>query len=146
MLLRDDVQIALNDVESLCMEAVDHYAAASERIGTGPLAELMQDLAEQRKREADALADQIRAMGELPKGPDKDSEDVRELLSVITDLFSGNNHASVIDAREHAEARLADAVDAALKHPLPPALRELLVAMQSSIRDARRRLAEHRSG
>lgn len=144
MLLRDDTQVALNDVESRSLESADHYAAAVHRTEDDTLALLMSELAELRRQQAAELAAQIRAAGDLPKAPDQDRQDMRDLMNMIRPLLTGDERVSLISEREQAEDKLADAVDAALAVSLSREARSLLIGMQSSVHEAKRRLAEHR--
>ena len=115
MLLRDDRQVALNVVETLCIETADHYTAAANSIDDAALAHLFNDLAGQRRLLADELAAHIRALDDLPQQPDPDREAAAQALSAIKAFFSGNAKSVLLDERKHAEEKLATAVHAALQ-------------------------------
>lgn len=144
LMMRDARQMALNEVEVRCMEAADHYATAAQRIDDEDLAQLFVELARERKRQAAELVPQLRALGDLPRAPDKDRETVEEMLSSVKSFFSGDKRATVIDEREQAEVQLADAVTAALQCELPPETQNMLLAMRSSIDAAKKNLEAHR--
>lgn len=144
MLLRDEKQMALNDIESRCMEAADHYDAAARRVHDDELRQLFAELAASRRRQARELAPHIRALGDLPKAPDADQEDMRELLYTIIPLLSGDQRASLINEREQADRELLQSVDCALRQPLPAEIQADLATMRDTIAGDARRLAEHR--
>jgi hypothetical protein len=145
MLLRDDRQMALNDVETRCLEAADHHASSARRTDDAALAELFSLLAQERLQQAAALAPHIRALGDLPKTPDPDKEDFGQLLEAILPLFSGDARDSMLDEADEAEAALEEALAAAQRCALAPDTHDLLGAMQASVELARRQLAAHRT-
>lgn len=126
MLLRNQQQLALNQVESLCIEAADHYAAAASQTDDAKLVELFEELAEHRSRLAAELADHIRAMDDLPQAPDPDRETADDVISAIKSFFSTDADGNLIDERQEFEHRVALAAEAALQQPMPEATRLLL--------------------
>lgn len=126
MLLRDDRQIALNEVELLCVRSADHYAAAASRTDDDALAGLFGSLAEQRRLLADELATHIRALDDLPQQPDPDREAVENALTGIKAFFSGDARGTLIDERADEEEMLATAVRTALQQDLAPDTHALL--------------------
>ena len=144
MLLRDERQVALNDVETLCIEAADRHEAAARRIGDDALARLLGGLAALRRRQAGELAQVIRASGDLPNAPDRDRQDVRELLSMVMPVLTGDERINLINEAERIEDKLEQALAAALAFSFPPPGHALLVDIDASVRAARRSLAEQR--
>jgi uncharacterized protein (TIGR02284 family) len=137
MLLRNDQQLALNQVETLCTESADHYAAAAETADDPALSHLFGEIARERRRFAAELADHVRALDDLPKQPDPDWETVDDLITGIKAFFSGDQRDTLIDERKKHERELAEAAEAGLQQDLPGAtksqLRQLLSHVHATI-------------
>lgn len=145
MLLRNEQQVALNQVETLCIETADRYAAAADATDDHALSSLFGELAQQRRKFAVELADHIRALDDLPQQPDPDRETVDELLTSIKAFFSGDQRDTLIDERKKAEQELAEAAHAGLRQSLPDETKMLLKQLLSHVDTALERLdAVHR--
>jgi uncharacterized protein (TIGR02284 family) len=118
MLLRNEQQLALNQIETLCMASADHYALAVDDSDDPTLAQLFGDLARERKSFAVELADHIRALNDLPQQPDPDRETVEDLLTGIKAFFSGDQRDTLIEDRKKQELELAEAIQAGLQQAL----------------------------
>lgn len=138
MLLRSEQQLALNLIETLCIETADHYASAADHTDDQALGRLFGELARQRRQLALELADHIRALDDLPQQPDPDRETVDELLNSIKGFFSGDQRDALIDERKKQEQELAEAIQAGLRQTLPEEtkilLRRFLSHVDSTIR------------
>lgn len=146
MLLRDDRQMAIARVETLCIEAADRYASAAEKAQTPALAGLFNELARQHRRFVAALAPQIRAIDDLPQLPDPDKETIEDMFTDVKSWLRGDVHGTLIEERERGEDALADATRAALAHELPAEMRGLLQEILAHAEAARGRLADARAG
>jgi uncharacterized protein (TIGR02284 family) len=136
MLLRTDEQVALNQVESLMIEAADRYDTAAARTGDAQLAQLFAGLAQRRRQLAAELAQHIRALDDLPQYPDPDRETVQDLLTGIKALFSADERKALIDERVQAEQKLAESVQGALQLAVPEQRAALLGRMLADIEAA----------
>lgn len=145
MLLRDDRQMALSQVETLCLEAADHYAASAEKTDDATLANLFADFTQQYRRFASALAKHIRASGDLPQAPDPDREVMENVLAGIKGFFQGDVRGTLISERERSESAIADAVRAALEQDFPTDLRSLLDNILAHTDIAKEKLAAART-
>lgn len=143
MLLRNEAQMALNQVESLVVESADHYEAAAGKTAS-PLSQLLTELAQERRQLASELAAHIRALDDLPQHPDPDREAVGDLLTSIKTLFSDNTDDVVIDERMRFEDELAKAVREALQQALPEDTKTFLQRVASNIESAKSRLEQAR--
>lgn len=133
MLLRNEQQLALNQVETLCIETADRYAAAANTADDQILSQLFDELARQRQEFSARLADHIRAIDDLPQQPDPDRETVDELLTGIKAFFSGDQRDTLIDESKKLEHALADAIQAGLQQPLPEEAKALLTKLLSHV-------------
>jgi uncharacterized protein (TIGR02284 family) len=124
MLLRDERQMSVGAVETLCIESADHYASGATQAGDTRLAQLFEALAQQRRAFAGELAAHIRALDDLPQTPDPDREAVAHAISGIKAYLSGG--AALIDERMRGELALAEAAQAALRQTPPGESQELL--------------------
>lgn len=141
MLLRDDLQMAVNAVETLCFETADGYASAATRTDQPEVARLFADLAAQRNQFAAELAAHIRALDDLPQQPDPDREAMGQVLSGIKALLSGDAHAALIDERMQVEDKLAAAAHDALRHELPAETRSMLERLLAHVVSSKQELA-----
>ncbi|HEV2610421.1 MAG TPA: DUF2383 domain-containing protein [Noviherbaspirillum sp.] len=121
MLLRSEQQLALNDLESLCMEAADQYTAVAGKTADVSLSALFEELGHHYEQLAKELAVHIRALGDLPQSPDPDREAVDSLVSSIKAFFSNDERIPLIEERQAAEQAIAQAAHAALQLELPAA-------------------------
>jgi uncharacterized protein (TIGR02284 family) len=144
MLLRNNMQMALNQVETLCIESADHYATAAGQTENTELTQLFSELAQQRKEIAADLAMQIRALDDLPQQPDPDKEAVEHLLTGIKMFFSGDERSILIDEREQFEQNIMQAVHAAMRESLPEDTKNVLRNLLSHIDITKRQLADAR--
>lgn len=140
MLLRNETQMALSQVETLCFEAADRAAAAVVRSG-GELARLFDVLAQQHREFAEELAGHIRALDDLPQQPDPDRETIDEMLSSIKALLSGDAQQTLIDECIRIEQALLDAATAALHANVPAAAQSVLQRIASHAEQALRDLS-----
>jgi hypothetical protein len=124
MLLRDEKQMAVGAVETLCIESADHYANAATQAGDTRLGQLCAALAQQRRAFAGELAAHIRALDDLPQTPDPDREALAHAISGIKAYLSGD--AALIDERLRGELALTEAAQAALRQTPPGGSQELL--------------------
>lgn len=145
MLLRDDRQMALNDVESLCIEAADHFASAARLAATTPAAALFDDLAQRRRRLAADLAQHIRALGDLPQTPDPDRELFGDMVSGLKTLFSADTAQTLIDERLAFEQSIVDAIMTARRQALPPEALATIDRIEADVRLAQSQLTAART-
>lgn len=141
MLLRNDAQVALNEVEELCIEAADHFANSAKRSDDAVLSDVFKSLARSHSEIALEIAEELRHMDDLPKMPDPDREAAVEVLSAVKQFFSGDARATMLEEHIIAETRLIDAVNTALKTPKPANVEKLLVKVQALAEAAKQRLA-----
>ncbi|HJV75686.1 MAG TPA: DUF2383 domain-containing protein [Noviherbaspirillum sp.] len=141
MLLRDDTQMAISQVETLCIESADHYAVAAEKAGDATLAKLFVELAHARRELAAALARHIRAGDDLPQPPDPDKVAVGEVLADIKGWLSGDARSVLIGQRERDEESLAEAVRSALGHEMETGMRSTLQDILAHAEAAKGKLA-----
>ena len=141
MLLRNDAQVALNEVEELCIEAADHFVSSAKRSDHAVLSEEFESLARRHNELALEIAEELRHMDDLPKMPDPDREAAVEILSAVKEFFSGDARATMLEELIIAETKLADAADAALKTRTSANVEKLLLKAQALAEAAKQRLA-----
>lgn len=126
MLLRDNMQIMLNEIHALCIESADHYTASAGKTQDPGLAHLFIELAAERQKIAGNLAEQIRLLDDQPRMPDPDREAIGDMISDIKLLFVGQEGDTLLQERESLEHRIEEAAEAALKLSLPDPAREVV--------------------
>jgi uncharacterized protein (TIGR02284 family) len=140
-MLRDDLQTALNDVVVACLEAADGYEAAAGLLDEAALAARFRELADRRRAAAEELAQDLRALGDLPRTPDSDFEAVEIAVSHLKAWLAEDPERSVLDERLAAEVRIADAVAEALAQPdLPEDARQRLEHLRDEVAAAQGQL------
>lgn len=142
MLLRNEQQLALNQVETLCIETADRYAAAAGHSDDEALSRLFGELSRQRREFALQLAEHIRALDDLPQQPDPDREAVGELLTSIKAFFSGDQRDTLIDESKKLELDLAEAAKAGLQLPFSEETKNVLKHLLSHVDTTLRQLDE----
>ena len=143
MLLRNELQTALQDLEVACLEVADGHEAAAEILADDdPLAPVLRELAGARRAAAEHLADCIRQLDDLPAEPDADLETARELAARVVAALSPDQHRTVAAERATAEGHLVTLAEAALgQHELADDARRLVERIRSDAAAAQRRLA-----
>lgn len=139
-MIRDDLQVALNDVEAAVTEAAEGHTRLAEelRARSDRRAADLERLAGRRREVAQALGEQLRALGDRPREGDPEYQSVLEMLARLRASFAEDDVETLLEERAEAEARIVEAVDAALDQD---ALPEDLVAMLSELREDARRAA-----
>ena len=140
MLLRNDAQVALNQVEECCIEAADHFTSSASRSNDPALINILESLARRHNEFALRIAEELRRMDDLPKVPDPDREAAVEVLSAVKEFFSGNARATMLEEHINTESKLTDAVDAALKASPSPDSQKLLLEVQEFAIETKQRL------
>lgn len=143
MLLRDESQMALSAVETLCIESGDHYASAATHAADTRLARLFDELAAQRRAFAGELAEHIRALDDLPQTPDPDREAIAQAISGIKAYISGDT--VLIEERMRGELALVEAALVALQTTQGAQTQALLRRIQEHAQETTDRLAAWRA-
>jgi uncharacterized protein (TIGR02284 family) len=142
MLLRNELQTALQDVEVALLEVADGYDGAADILADSPLAPTLRELADERRAAAARLGEAIRELDDLPAEPDADLETVRELATRVKAALTGDQRHTVLHERKAAEAHLQATAEQALAQPdLSPETRALLEQIRDHAHVAQRRLA-----
>ena len=140
-MLRSELQIALNDVEVALQEAADGHEWAADSAPDPQLADLLRELAGERRALAEALGEQLKALGDLPRAPDTDLETVRDLVSRIKAAFSPDERQALLDDRAAAEAHLEACARTVLaRDDLSDETRALLQEILERARQAQKRM------
>ena len=129
-MLRDERQIALNEAVEASLHAAHVHEHGAELLGADTLG--MRQLATQRRRDAEILAEHVRRLGDLPMEPDPEYEVAADVLSQIKAALAEDQRRLVIERSTDAEEALAAALREALRHDLPPDTRRDLERILSS--------------
>ena len=129
-MLRDERQIALNEAVEASLHAAHVHEHGAGLLGEDTLG--LRQLAAQRRRDAEILAEQVRRLGDLPMEPDPEYEAASDVLSQIKAALAEDPRGLVIDRSNEAEEALAAALREALRHDLPPDVRREVERIVSS--------------
>lgn len=117
-MLRDDRQIALNEAVEASLHAAHVHEHGAQLLGDDTLG--LRQLAAQRRRDAEILAEHVRRLGDLPAEPDPEYEVVSDVVSQIKAALAEDQRRLVVERSNATEAMLAAALREALRHDLPP--------------------------
>lgn len=110
-LIRNDRQVALNDLLVAVQESADHYQDAANFLEDEPTCVYLQQFAKQRLILTSHLEDAVRAEGDLPSAPDPDRETGSMLLEHLGANLSADEAATVIEHRLQKEEELAELIE-----------------------------------
>lgn len=112
-LLRTDQQVAFNDLLIACRKSADHYRDAMDIIDSPAAKAALQPIAQERTEFVERLDRAVRALEDLPSGPDPDKESLEKIYHRLRAALSGNDEREVLEQRLAAEQQLSELVDAA---------------------------------
>lgn len=139
-MLRDDRQVALDDVIVALETASDAYADAFEllRASEPELASRFDMLARRRSAAAARLSEHLQAMGDLPSEPDQDLATLDTVVRHLRAHFAGPEWDEAIsEAVSHEEEIVAKAELAIETSPPEP----VIAALQGVAEEARQTIA-----
>lgn len=120
-MLRDERQLALNEAVEASLHAAHVHEDGAELLGDDSLA--LRQLAAQRRRDAEILAEHVRRLGDLPMEPDPEYEVAADVVSHIKAALAEDNRRQVFERSTEVEEALAAALREVLRHELPPETR-----------------------
>jgi hypothetical protein len=129
-MLRDERQIALNEAVEASLHAAHVHEHGAELLGEDTLG--LRQLAAQRRRDAEVLAEHVRRLGDLPMEPDPEYEAASDVMSQIKAVLAEDQRRLVIERSNETEEALAGALREALRHDLPPDTRRDIERILSS--------------
>lgn len=141
-IIRNDTQVALNDLHVALQRSSDHYLDAAKFLQDEHASELCRRLAAEREQLISAVEQAVRESGELPSVPDKDRETGEELLERLESLFSADQTREVLQKRLDTERELRALLDEPEMAVLDEHYAELKERCRKRVDDAVRALAE----
>jgi hypothetical protein len=117
-MLRDERQIALNEAVEASLHAAHVHEHGAELLGDDTLG--LRQLAAQRRRDAEILAEHVRRLGDLPIEPDPEYEVASDIVSQIKAALAEDQRRLVVERSNDAEEALAAALREVLRHDLAP--------------------------
>lgn len=140
-MLRDDKDVALNDVLVACRKAAGHYGQAAGLADGPERVAAFQRLALRRQADADRLETLVRRCGYLPEEPHKDKQDISHLITLTRSAAAPESGCPLaargVDLEQDLEAKIV----AAKKMDWPPQACDLLQAILETCRPHREELA-----
>ena len=129
-MLRDERQIALNEAVEASLHAAHVHEHGAELLGDDTLG--LRELAAQRRRDAEILAEHVRRLGDLPMEPDPEYEVASDIVSHIKAALAEDQRRLVLERSNEVEEALAAALREAMRHDLPPDTRRDVERILSS--------------
>ena len=131
-MLRDDRQVAINQVIQALLKAADVHQEGAALLETdSDLAAVLRALAERRQQLAHELGDHVRRLGDLPSEPDADLQAAKSVLVWVQAALAEDRRDEVLQHCRQAEEDLAEKVRAALEEDLPADTRAVLEQLLS---------------
>ena len=121
-MLRDDRQLALQAAIEACLHAAHVHEDGAALLGAAPSG--LGRLAEQRRQDAETLAEHIRRLGDLPPEPDPEYEVAADVISHVRAALSEDQRQAAIARSNEAEEALATALREVLRQELTRECRE----------------------
>lgn len=145
-MLRDESEVALNDLIKLADTAAETYETAAVVMADheADLAALFVELGEQRRTMEAELRTLDRSLGDLPHDADDDYATVHDLYVRLRGLFASDERRALVDECESADQDLATGLITALHLALPEAMAVTLKQYQYEVTAALGRLAAAR--
>ncbi len=121
MILRDEWEVALNELIGLSIIAADTYETAARVVEShdGELAALFAEMAAARRSLAAELRALDRRLGDIPHATDPDYATLHDLFVRLKSLFAADERRSLIQECEAADTNLTNRLAAALTVTLP---------------------------
>lgn len=135
-MLRDNRVVLLDDVIVAVKRSIqDMRQAVDSHEGEGDaLTDALRTIADRRMRMAEALEDEVRALGDLPSSPDADRQAFSHLALRFKALLSGDEARTLADAACSDEDALAEAIQAALAaEDMPAPVKETLTRLLDDV-------------
>jgi hypothetical protein len=145
-ILRNEYQVALQDLHALLQESADHYRDSARFVDDGRAARLFHEIADDREAFAARVADVIRGTGDLPAAPDADRETGEQLIHRLRAWFSPDQMRDVIGQRLEAEVELASWLVEQRGKSHNDGHQELLGALEQQTGEIRTRLEQALEG
>jgi hypothetical protein len=128
--LRNDHEVAQNEVVRVLRTAAKRHEAMAERAEHGDLRNLLRDTAARRAGFADELVRQSEAEAVIP---DLDQEFFRDVLSKAREALAGDTDQAIVAEAVADENAIASEIEKALALDLPDSVRELLEAIRGQV-------------
>ncbi len=143
MMLRDEAEVALNDLISLANTAAETYRTAADvvRAHDGELAALFDEIGTDRQGMMAELGVQDRRIGDTPHGVDPDYTTMHDLFVRFKSMLAHDERRALIEECEAAEHALAERLVSALELDLPDATGDMLRRFQYDVTASLGRLA-----
>jgi len=145
-ILRNDLQVALNNLHVALITSDEDYRDAAEFVSDRAVKELFIQLAESRQVLEKSVAVAIRASDDLPSVPDPDRQTGQHLLQRLDAAFSADQTVEIIEQRLAEEAELEELLnddDMSVIDKDFPSLRSDCMA---SIKEAKEKLERAKAG
>lgn len=140
MILREENQVALNDVVELALKIGDHYENGANLAENPDLNSLFQALAARRRQTSEQLANILRQSGELPGEPDRDEKTLEEIIIRLQTFLATDKDTELLEERLEGETELLEAVERALAFKQPEKAVTLLDEFRRHIDETRTKL------
>lgn len=107
-IIRNDRQVALNDLLVAVEKTADHYRASADSLQdhAAAVATQLRELAQRREQLSDLIKREIQASGDLPSAPDEDRESVEQLFQRVHASLAPDQILDVLRQRLDAEDEL----------------------------------------
>lgn len=142
-MLRDDSEIALDELIAVCNDALEDYQSAARTVDDPRMAAMFRELAEERKSMVEALKRQVRRRGAFPRDRDTEVAAAHRMTARLRGLLADNERAAMIEECERADRVLARHM-AANELALPKPARRMVQGFERRLEAGIKRLEDAR--
>lgn len=138
-MLRDDLEVALNDLNIALREASDAYDTSAQILGPDEWVSFFTQGRDLYGKLAERLDDEQRRLGYLPKEPDSEIILLHEAAAHAKASLAADERTELLTERSEQEARIMECAEAVLDLELGDSLRRLVeqIKQQSTANAAR---------
>ena len=133
-ILRNEVEVTLNDLAIACREAAIHHRTAAEIAGEGELRRALDRLSRSRAREHEEILEILKNLGDTPNAPAHEKEFLDSAVARFKAAISKDERAALLADCQSKEDRIGESARAALRHAEDDALRSRLAKLEENAR------------
>lgn len=141
-IVRNNQQLALNDLFVAGTKTADHYRDAADFLGSLPPSQVLRGIASERDKLVQRLEQAVRASEDLPSVPDEDRESVEKLFHRVHASLSDDQIKDILQQRLDAEEEFARIVTDIREAGWMENEPELLADVDQHIQSAKMKLRE----
>ena len=143
-MLKDESEIALNEVLIACRKVADFSNQAEELTKDPELADFFRRLSRRRRTDADRIVEIERGLGYMPDEPNRDKQDFSRLFTLARTAMADEPARILVEKAVNLETELEEEVNEALLNQWSDTVEAFLWDIQRSSRKYRYEILQKR--